>query len=198
MIDPNFVLLGIFINFLGGLNYIIDTLKGKVKPNRVTWFLWALVSFIAFAAEIKQGVGIQSLMTFMVGFTPLLIFIASFFNKKAYWKISRFDLLCGALSLLGLLLWYMTKVGNIAIFFSIISDLTAGIPTLVKAYKYPETENYIEFSSSMISSILTVLTFTSWTFALYAFPLYIFFFDTIMIVLIKFKLGRRLSYSKHA
>src|SRR5690349_2047349 len=107
MIDQNFVLLGIFINFLGGLSYIIDTLKGKAKPNKVTWLLWAFASFVAFSAEVKQGVGVQSLMTFMVGFTPLLIFIAAFFNKKAYWKISKLDIICGALSILGLLLWYI-------------------------------------------------------------------------------------------
>jgi len=82
MLHPNFVFLGIFINFLGALIYIRDTLKGKIQPNKISWGIWAVAPLIAFAAEVKQGVGVQSLATFMVGFTPLLIFIASFFNKK--------------------------------------------------------------------------------------------------------------------
>lgn len=194
MLNENFVILGAAINFLGGISYILDTVKGRIKPNRVSWGIWALAPLIAFAAEVGQGVGIRSLMTFMVGFTPLLIFIASFVNKKAYWRIGPFDLFYGALSLLGLLLWYLTKVGNIAILFSILSDLLAGIPTLTKAFKFPETENWIEFASSFISAILVMLTFDTWTFEYYGFPLYIFFFDLAAILLIKFKLGKWLTF----
>lgn len=196
MINQNFVIVGVLINFIGALSYISDTLRGKVKPNRVSWGLWALASFIAFTAEVQQGVGIQSLMTFMVGFTPFLIFISSFFNKKAYWKITPFDLWCGVFSLIGLLLWYLTKVGNLAIIFSIFADFTAGIPTLRKAFKFPETENYIEFSSSFISAILTILTLRVWNFEYIGFPLYIFLFDLTMIILIKFKLGEKFLSAK--
>lgn len=87
----------------------------------------------------------------MVGFTPLCIFIASFFNKKSYWKITKFDLLCGLFSIFGLVLWYITKEGNIAILFAIFSDLSAGIPTLVKSFKYPETENYLNLHPLLLA-----------------------------------------------
>lgn len=190
MINENFVLLGAFINLLGGISYIKDTLQGKVKPNKVSWGLWGLGVMIAFLAEISQGVGIQSLATFMVGFIPFTIFVASFFNKNSYWKITKFDLLCGSLSIIGLILWYVTKIGNIAIIFSIFSDLMAGIPTLVKSYKYPETENWKEFMSSFINVCIALLTFKIWTFEYYGFPIYIFLFDLTAIALIKFKLGR--------
>ena len=196
MINQNFVILGAVINLLGGISYVWDTLQGKVKPNRVSWGLWAFASFIAFAAELQQGVGIQALMTFMVGFTPFLIFVASFFNKKSYWKLGKFDMWCGILSVFGLILWNVTKVGNIAIIFSIFADLTAGIPTLVKAYRFPETENYIEFTSSFINAIITILTLTVWNFEYYGFPIYIFLFDLTAIIFIKFKIGKKFSSKK--
>lgn len=193
MLNENFVILGAFINLLGGISYIKDTLQGKVQPNRVSWGLWAVAVLVAFSAEVSQGVGIQSLATFMVGFIPLLIFLASFINKKAYWKIGRFDILCGTLSIIGLVLWQITKVGNIAIIFSIFADLSAGIPTLIKAYKYPETENWIEFISSFISVSIAMLTVKTWTLAYYGFPLYIFFYDLAAFLLIKFKLGKKIG-----
>lgn len=193
MINENFVILGAIFNLIGGVSYISDTIKGKIKPNRVSWLLWGIAPMIAFAAEIKEGVGIQSLMTFIVGFTPLMIFIASFVNKKSYWKIGKFDIFCGLLSVLGLILWYLTKTGNIAILFSIFSDFVAGIPTIIKAHKYPETENYIEFSFSFVNASLTLLTMKIFNFANLAFPFYIFFFDLVMIMLIKFKLGKVLA-----
>ena len=109
MIDERFIFLGVALSFVGSLVYTILTIKGQAKPNRVSWFIWSLAPLIAFFAEVKQGVGIQSLATFVVGFGPLLTFIASFVNKKAYWKISKLDMICGGLSLVGLGLWGRRK-----------------------------------------------------------------------------------------
>lgn len=180
MINENFVILGAFINLLGGISYIKDTLSGKAKPNRVSWGLWFVVVMIAFSAEISQGVGIISLATFTVGFIPLLIFIASFMNKKAYWKITKFDLLCGTFAVIGIILWQITKVGNLAIIFMIFADLMAGVPTIVKSYKFPETENWMEYFTSGICVTTALLALRNWSFAYFAFPLYIFFFNLII------------------
>jgi hypothetical protein len=193
MINENFVYLGVFINLLGGVSYIRDTIIGKIQPNRVSWGLWAVAVFIAYFAEIKQGVGVQSLATFVVGLTPLLIFLASFLNKKAYWKLTKFDALCGLFSVFGIILWLITKNANLAIFFSIFADLMAGIPTLVKSYRFPETENWIEFASSFISVSIAMLTLRNWGFAFLAFPLYIFCYDLVAVILIKFRIGKKLS-----
>ena len=73
MLSQNFIIIGTLIGAVGSIAYLVDTVKGKVKPNRVSFLLWSIVPFIAFAAQIKQGVGLEALMTFM----------ASFVNKKA-------------------------------------------------------------------------------------------------------------------
>ncbi len=190
MINQNFVILGVVIQLLGGLSYLLDTIKGKAKPNRASFLLWSIAPLIAFAAEIKQGVGIQSLMAFSVGFVPLLILITSFLNKKAAWKLSNFDYACGFLSIIGLILWYLTKVGNVAIFFSILSDGLASLPTVIKSYKFPETENGGAYLATTISAILTTLTITNWNFAHYAFPFYMIAANLMIWVLIKFNIGK--------
>lgn len=192
MLNSNFVFLGVIIGSIGGISYLIYTVKGKVKPNKVTFFLWALVPLIAFAAEIKQGVGIQSLMTFSVGFFPLAIFIASFFNKKAEWKITNFDLICGAFSVIGLILWLVTKIGNIAIIFSILADGLAALPTVIKSYKYPETESGWTYLTAAINATFTLLTINLWNFAHYGFPVYILIINMIIFSAIQFKIGKRL------
>jgi hypothetical protein len=191
MLDSRFVLLGAAINLLGSSRYVIDTLRGKAKPNRVSWILWALAPLIAFAAEIHQGVGLQSLMTFMVGFGPLMVVIASFVNRKAVWKLTAFDLICGALSLVGLTLWLITRHGNIAILFSIIADTLASIPTVVKSYREPETESHYVFRNGALSAAITILTIKNWTFANYGFPAYILSICLLLYILIRFKLGEK-------
>jgi len=194
VINDNFVFLGAAIFAFGSIGYFLDTLKGKVKPNRVTWFIWTLAPLIAFAAQIKEGVGIhQSLLTFMVGFIPLLIFIASFVNKKAYWKIGKLDIICGVLSLVGLLLWQIIGTGLIAIVFAIIADGLAALPTVIKSYKFPETENWVLYFANAVSAGITMLTIKVWNLATFVFPLYILLLTGLLSVLIKFKIGKDLG-----
>jgi hypothetical protein len=185
MLNPNFVILGAVITLAGGTKYVIDTIKGNVKPNRVSWFLWFLAPIIAFFAEIKQGIGILSLMTFVVAFEPLVVFLTSFVNKKSVWKITRFDIVCGAFSVIGLVLWYITKVPNTAIVFCIAADGFASVPTITKSYSYPETENIWPYLATAINAGITLLTIDIWNFANYSFPVYIFIVSMILFVVIQ-------------
>ena len=194
MIDQNFVIVGAIIATIGGLSYLIDTLKGKVKPNRVSYLLWSIAPLIAFFAEIQQSVGLQALMTFIVGFLPLTVFIASFVNKNADWKLTSFDVTCGVLSVVGLVLWYVTKSGNIAIIFSILADALAALPTIVKSFNYPETETAWPYFTSTISAGLTLLTIKKWDFAVYAFPAYILLVTIVISSLVQFKPGKLLHF----
>ena len=197
MLHSNFVIVGTLISALGAVAYLIDTVKGKVKPNRVSFLLWSIAPFIAFAAQIKQGVGIESLMTFSTGFLPILTFGASFVNKKAEWKITRFDWVCGALSILGLILWLITKVGNIAITFSILADGLAAVPTIVKAYKYPDTELAWPWIATVFGVILTLLTLSEWTFANSGFIVYILLVNTLIYSLIQFRIGEKMGFKEN-
>lgn len=191
MLNKNFVIVGTLIGAMGAFAYLRDTIKGIVKPNKVSFLLWAIAPMIAFVAQIKQGAGIEALMTFSAGFLPLLTFLASFTNKNAEWKLTIFDLACGFLSTAGLILWLITKVGNVAIFFSIVADGLAALPTLINAYKYPETEIAWPWLATCCGVTLTLLTLKEWSFANSGFIIYIFIVDLIIFILVQFKLGNR-------
>lgn len=190
MINKNFIYIGAFVFFITSFSYIKGTIQGKIKPNKISWFIWTLAPLIAFFAQIKQGVGLESLLTFSMGFIPLLVFIASFVNKNSIWKIEKTDLFCGILSILGLFLWQITKKGNIAIFFSIFSDFLAAFPTVKKSFFYPETEDYLIYLGSLIFSLITLLSLDNWAFKNYSFSLYIFLLDLVIVLFIKFRLKR--------
>ncbi len=191
MIDEKFIIIGVILQSIGGVSYLIDTIKGKVQPNKVSWLLWSIAPLIAFSAMVQQGVGLQSLVTFIVGFVPLVIFIASFINKKATWEITKLDIICGILSLLGLGLWMFTQVGNIAIFFSIVADGLAAIPTIIKSYKHPQSESATVYSLGIINALIGVLTITTWNFETYGFPIYLLVVNSVFSFLIISKIGTR-------
>lgn len=190
MINQNWIFVGLALQSWGGVSYLLDTIKGKVQPNKVSWLLWSIAPLIAFFAMIKQGVGIEAWSTFIVGFIPLVVFLASFVNKKATWEITKLDILCGVLSTLGLVLWLITKVGNIAILFSILADGLAAIPTIVKSYKNPESESHLPYSLGIPNSVFALLVIKDWNFQNWGFVVYLLFVNTIIAVLVKFRLGK--------
>lgn len=196
MIDERFVILGALISVSGTLSYALTVIKGETKPNKVSWFVWALAPLIAFSAQLSKGVQLVSLVTFMAGFGPLLILLASFVNKKSEWKLTKLDLLCGVLALLGLAAWMYTEEGLYAIAFGIAADLLAGVPTIVKSFNHPETENYRAFLASGIGSILGFLTIKTWNFENYSFPLYLILINALLFSLIRFRIGEKIFIKK--
>ena len=145
MLDSHFVWLSALLNFVGSSRYAYQTIIGKTQPNRVTWFLWGVIPLVAFFAELGQNVGMQSLMTLAVGVGPLIVFTASMVNRHGYWKLSRFDIACGALSALAVIIWKLSGSGDVAIALSILADTLAGLPTVIKAWKHPESESSSAF-----------------------------------------------------
>lgn len=191
MLPGYFVIVGTLIGASGSAAYLVHTVKGKIKPNRVSFLLWSVAPIIAFFAQITQGVGLEALMTFSTGFLPLTVFLASFVNRQAKWQLTGFDILCGMLSLMGLVLWIITREGNIAIFFSIIADGFAAVPTVVKAFRYPDTELAWPWIATVFGVVLTLLTLSEFTFANCGFILYILVVNTLIFILVQFRPGGR-------
>jgi hypothetical protein len=197
MINENWAYVAAVINVVGTITYVVDMFGGRARPNRVTWGVLSIAPIIAFASMLSQGVSLaQSIVTFSVGFSPLIIFVASFFVKYPAWQIKRFDIGCGLLSIVGLLLWWLTGDGNVAIVFSILADGLAFLPTLVKSYFHPETESPWTFFASEIATVLGLFTITKWNFEHFGFQAYIFVSNLLAILLIYFKLGLVLSPPK--
>ena len=86
------VIIAAVASLLAAFVYIRSMFVGGTKPNRVSWLMWAIAPLIATAAALSNGVGWAVLPVFMAGFSPFLIFTASFFAKKAYWQTLNFRL----------------------------------------------------------------------------------------------------------
>jgi hypothetical protein len=197
------VFVAAFATLVATFIYIRSMFKGEAKPNRVSWLMWAIAPFIATAAAASYSVGWAVLPVFMSGLSPFLIFAASFVAKNAQWKLSSFDFLCGILSGFALALWYVTRDPNAAIVFAIASDALAAIPTLVKAWRHPETESpwpFIVgvFNASTSYAAVSVLTFSAVGFATYLvvinFLLLFSVYETKLVSFLK-KVNRRQKQS---
>jgi hypothetical protein len=196
MISVNFVYLGSAIGVIGGSFYLRDTLRGTTQPNRVTWLLWAIAPLLAAAVEFHSGVGLRTLTTFVVGFMPLLVFIASFHNQSAVWKVGMLDYVCGLLSVGGTVGWLLTRSGVVAIVAAIVADGLAAVPTLVKSWTNPESESVSAYVGALLNSAILLLTVVHWTTAEVAFPLYIVCIAAVEVLLVGGKVGPRIRHTR--
>jgi hypothetical protein len=208
MISQNFAVLAAVLPLIGFAAYLRDTLRGKIPPNRVSWLLWGAAPMIAFAAELAEGTSLMvALVTFALGFGPLLVLLATFADPRHdpwhlatlrsiavnlvrrrgadhRWKLTRFDFACGGISALALSAWAVTGQGDVAIAFAIAADLFAAVPTIKKSYSRPESESANTYVASGAGAGVTLLTIPRWTFNYYGFPFYVMFVCTIIAALI--------------
>jgi hypothetical protein len=168
-------------SMIAALVYIRSMFKGNTKPNRVTWLMWTVAPLIGTAAEVSSGVGWSVLPVFMAGFSPLLIFLASFFVKKAYWKLSKIDYLCGVLSGVALVIWYITMNADSGIVLAIASDALAAAPTVTKAWSKPETESIWPYLIGTFSPLTSFAAASIWSFGELAFPAYLVVINVLVL-----------------
>ncbi len=183
MLPEHFAVVGSVIASAGGVYYAYLTFKGLVKPNRVTWLFWSAFPMIAFAAQLAQGVGLVAWATFVAGAPPVLVLIGSVFNKDAYWQTKRLDYWFAGAGLLSVVAWQVTKIPTIALTFALLADFFVALPTFVKTYRFPETENWKAYGVSAFGFLLAVLAVPEWTYGNGAFVVYLFLLNLGIAVL---------------
>lgn len=183
MLPEYFAIIGAIIGSLGGLYYLYDTIIGKAQPNRVTWLLWGIFPMVIFVAQRAQGVESLSWTSFVAGFTPFLIVAASYFNKKAYWKSAPRDYYLMAAALVGIILWAITDNPNLALLFSLVADILAAIPTLIKSISHPQSESWIGYTISAFGFGISLLSVQIFDFENTAFVAYVFVLNATLAVL---------------
>lgn len=118
--------------------YIRGMIKGTTRPHAFSWFIWAILTFIAFFAQITQGGGVGSWLMGITAVITLGISLAAFFVGKR--DIKRGDWYCFTLSLLAIPLWAVTKDPSFSVILITVIDAIAFYPTFRKGYHKPYEE----------------------------------------------------------
>jgi hypothetical protein len=157
------VVLSTLIMLAGALPYFLDTLSGKTKPNLVTWFMWMLAPSVSAGAALASNADLwASVRVIVAGFVPMVILMAALINRQGHWKLTLFDLACGALSLVALIFWGIVDSPLIAILLATAGNTIAAVPTFFKAWNFPETETSITYTTSFISSLIILPSIPVW------------------------------------
>jgi len=181
MIPENIIYITILTSLAGYFFYLKDIFYGQTRPNLVSWFIWMLAPFIGVFFQLKAGAGLSVLPVFLAGFGPLIVIIVSLFRKNSIWKISGLDIFCGILAILALVFYVLTHNLGISILFAILSDGLAAVPTIIKSWKFPETETAIGYLPGIFNNILGLLIIRNWSFSIYSFGIYFILVNAIIV-----------------
>lgn len=166
--------IAVILTIIGYIPYIRDTLKGKTTPHVYTWFIWGLVTVIAFALQVSAGAGVGSWITLTVAILCFFVFILGMrIGKK---DITTSDTVFFGLAFIALLLWLVAKKPVLSIILVSIIDMLGFIPTIRKSWNKPHSEtlflyglNAFRHALSLFAlqhySIVTWLYPATWTFA---------------------------------
>lgn len=182
-------IIGGLIAAFSTVPYLIDIVRGKSKPNIVTWTTWTLLTAIATAAALGAHQPRTAILT--LGSATCTSAVVVLGLKYGVAKMSTFDGLCQAGAILGLILWLILNSPSIAIAFSLSIDFIVMLPTLRHSWNHPQEETWQTFIIGTVSSLFTLVSLTSFTFTSLAFPTYLALADLLLAATIISRRMRR-------
>jgi len=167
--------------------YVRDILQKKTKPERASWFIWAVLGFIAFFSQFAKGATDSLWLTGGQTFAVFVVVILSI--KYGVGGFTKRDVAALTTAFIGLVIWYLTSEAAFALFIVIGIDSIGSILTFIKSYHEPASETLSTWLMSGISGVFGALAVGSLSFTLLAYPLYIGIANFLIVTAILF--GRR-------
>ena len=166
--------LAVALGLFGYVFYVRGILQGKVKPHTFSWFVWGLLTAIAFFAQVSEGGGAGAWVT---GVTALCSFgfAAVGLGASSRVFIAKSDWIFFISALLTIPIWYFTGNPLWSVIIITLVDAVAFAPTFRKAFSHPETENGWTYTLSGLKFVISLFALESftWTTALYPISLVI-------------------------
>jgi hypothetical protein len=172
----------------GNIPYVLDVIRGKVKPHPYTWLVWSIVSATVFFGMLVKGAGIGALPTAASEIFTVIIFFLSL--KYGFRNIARIDHVYLAIALAGFIPWIITKDPTVSIVIAVSIDLLAFMPTLRKTWQEPATENPILFGTNVLRHILSLFSLQTYNIATTLHSVAMIITNTAMVMVIYIRKGR--------
>jgi hypothetical protein len=151
--------------------YIVDTLKGKTKPNAISWFTWSLLGALGAAAAISGHATQTAIFTASLALCNLGVVVASLpYGIKRY---TGLDIACQLLAVAGIVLWRVTNNPSLAVTLVILSDFIGAIPTYRHIWRSPYEETLRAYVLFVVASVVTIFSLASFRYISAAYPIYI-------------------------
>lgn len=162
-------LVAVVLGFIAYGLYIKGIFAGKIKPHAFSWFIWALLTTIAFFAQVSENAGPGAWVT---GFTALMsyAFVIVGLGSSSRTLIEKTDWFYFIGALLAIPPWYLTGDPLWSVIIVTVIDAVAFVPTFRKSYQNPETESITASTLHGVKFIFGIIALESFTLTTALYP----------------------------
>lgn len=157
------------LTFVGYVPYVRDTIRGKTTPHIYTWFIWGLVTAIAFGLQISDRAGFGAFTTLAAALVCFIIF--GFGLRQGNKEITKMDTVFFILSLFALILWLFAKQPVLSVILVSAIDMLGFIPTIRKSWHKPHEETLISYVTNTFRFSLAILALNRYTLITSLYPI---------------------------
>ncbi len=160
--------VAILLTFVGYIPYLRDTIQGKTTPHVFTWFIWGLVTAIAYALQVSGGAGVGSWVTLAVAILAFIVFLLGMRSGKK--DITRLDTVFFILSFVALFLWLIAKQPILSVILVSSIDMLGFVPTIRKSWNKPFSETLFMYELSAFRNGLSFLALQQYSIVTWLYP----------------------------
>jgi hypothetical protein len=162
--------------------YFVALLRGKVKPSVLSWFGWALLMGVSFYSQLESTGWQWSQTSLIVSSIACLIIPTSAILLGSYSLVKK-DWIFLILGTVCIYIYLKSKDPWATTVYAISADFLLAFPTFIKAYKKPQSEKTIAWYFGLISWSLSLIICINHDLLYALFPIYLFLFNLVMIIL---------------
>lgn len=166
--------LSLLLILTSGAFHCTRVWQGKIIVNPMSWLVWFGVSFAILISYKSVGATHNFLPAIGNVIFPGINFILSL--KQKFTKLDKWDIACGALGVISILIWYFTHdnpaTAQYANYLAILADLCAIIPTYRLVKSNPMVEKPLPWIVFSVGFGISIFAITEHTIANYVLPIY--------------------------
>lgn len=174
--------IGGLFAFLSIVPYIKDILHGTTRPNVVSYVLWCILLSISTLAQYSAGAS-WTIILVIGDLLAALTVVVFCFTGYGYKKYGPIEIICFVLAIVAIVLWQTTNNPLLAIIFSLVADILAGVPTIVKTYRDPKSELPLGWFMVAFGAFLSLISNTIFDLPNLLFPVWILIVNILVGVL---------------
>jgi len=150
--------------------YLRDVYRGTTRPQRVSWFIYAVLSVVAAISLFIAGEHAGAILATgsAVGFSA--VFISSI--RRGEGGASRRDRISLALASLGVVLSIVVEQPMIAVIAVVVAEQSATLLTAAKANRDPASETTITWVMDGLAGTVAIASITTFSAAELLYPIH--------------------------
>lgn len=174
-------ILAFAVSVGANIPYIIEIVQGKAKPERISWLLWTLLGSVYFFSTIIDTGATLFTAGELIG--PVIILLLSL--KYGVGGKSKFDLVSLAVALVAIGLLVTVESVLISLLLALFVDGVGIMLTIRKLRIDPTSESRGFWAMGALSSILALLSLTTYSVNAILFPAYVLVVSTYILLIAK-------------